>query len=314
MPGVSELVSFAGGKVKLFSLTLEADNWITGKTLLELSDANPPKNSLIAMVFRGNQAIIPHGDEMLMPDDRVYVVTRDRDLRETMRFMGLQGEAPMARAFVVGGKQLGILVAGELEKQRVDVKLFERVQNRCEMISGLLQRCTVIHGDGGDATTLIEENIDGVDAYLALTGDDENNLIAALLARRLGARKLVASINRMNYTPLAQRLGIQTVVNPRLATVDRILQFVRKGRVHSVTTFGEEAAEAIELEATSGGRYIGRKLRDVKLPREAVVGAIIRPDGEVLVPRGDDVIQAGDRVIFFALENIVPYLEDAFFG
>lgn len=312
LPGVSELVSFAGGKVQLFGLTLDQGNWITGKTLLELTDAGPPKNSLVAMVFRGNQAIIPHGDEMLLPDDRVYVVARDRDMKETMRFMGLQGEAPMARAFVVGGKQLGILVASELEKQRVGVKLFEKRPERCQFVSELLTDCTVIQGDGGDASTLMEENIEGVDAYLALTGDDENNLIAALLARRLGARKLVALINRINYTPLAHRLGIQTVVNPRLATVDRILQFVRRGRVHSVTTFGEEAAEAIELEATAGGRYIGRKLRDVKLPREAVVGAIIRPDGDVLVPRGEDVIQAGDRVIIFALENIVPYLEDAF--
>jgi trk system potassium uptake protein TrkA len=101
-------------------------------------------------------------------------------------------------------------------------------------------------------------------------------------------------------------------VNPRLATVDRILQFVRKGRVHSVTTFGEEAAEAIELDASAGGRYIGRKLKDVRLPREAVVGAIIRPGGEVIVPRGDDVIEAGDRVLFFALEQAVPQLEEAF--
>lgn len=312
IPGVSELLAFAGGRVRLFSLGLEPENWVVGKTLMELSEAGPPKNSLVAMLFRGNQAIIPHGDEHLEADDRVYVVTRDEDLRETMRFMGLQPGTPLARVFVLGGKQLGILVASELEKEGVSVKLFERDAARCQLVSGLLNKTLVIHGDGSDAATLIEEGIEGVDAYLALTGDDENNLITGLLARRLGARKIVTLLNRMNYLPLAQRLGIQTVVNPRLATVDRILQFVRKGRVHSVTTFGEEAAEAIELEASAAGRYIGKKLKEVRLPREAVVGAITRPDGEVMVPRGDDIIRAGDRVLFFALENVVPHLEAAF--
>ncbi len=311
-PGVSELIQFGDGRVQLFSMNLDSDSWVTGRTLMELSEAGPPKNSLVAMILRGNQAIIPHGAEILQPDDRVYVVTRDKDLRETMRFMGLQPDAPLARVFVLGGKQLGILVAAELEKQGVSVKLFERSAARCELVSGLLDKTVVIHGDGSDAATLVEENVDGIDAYLALTGDDENNLITGLLARRLGARKIVILLNRMNYLPLAQRLGIQTVVNPRLATVDHILQFVRKGRVHSVTTFGEEAAEAIELEALPNGRYIGRPLKDMKLPREAVVGAIMRKNGEVLVPRGDDEIQAGDRVIFFALEKVVPYLEAAF--
>ncbi|NWF85780.1 MAG: Trk system potassium transporter TrkA [Bryobacteraceae bacterium] len=312
IPGVSEVIQFGGGRIRLFSLGLDSENWVTGKTLLELSDAGPPKNSLVAMIFRGNHAIIPHGDETLLPDDRVYVVTTDRDLRDTLRFMGLQPEAPLARVFVLGGKQLGILVAMELEREGVSVKLFERDAARCELVSGLLDRTVVIHGDGSDAATLIEQNIEGVDAYLALTGDDENNLITGLLARRLGARKIVTLLNRTTYLPLAHRLGIQTVVNPRLATVDRIMQFVRKGRVHSVTTFGEEAAEAIELEASPNGRYIGRRLKEIRLPREAVVGAIMRPDGEVLIPRGDDVIRAGDRVIFFALERVVPYLEEAF--
>ncbi len=312
IPGVSELFSFASGRVKLFSLGLEAENWVVGKSLIELADAGPPKNSLVAMILRGNSAIVPHGEERLQADDRVYVVSRDEDLRETMRFMGLQPGTPLSRVFILGGKQLGILIASELEKAGVNVKLFERDAARCQLVSSLLSKTLVIHGDGSDAATLLEENIEGVDAYLALTGDDENNLITGLLARRLGARKIVTLLNRTNYLPLAQRLGIQTVVNPRLATVDRILQFVRKGRVHSVTTFGEEAAEAIELEASAGGRYIGRKLKDVRLPREAVVGAIIRPGGEVIVPRGDDVVEAGDRVLFFTLEHAVAQLEEAF--
>ncbi|MCP5118076.1 MAG: Trk system potassium transporter TrkA, partial [bacterium] len=183
---------------------------------------------------------------------------------------------------------------------------------RCRKIAELLTDTIVVNGDGMDDSTLIEENIRGVNAYLALTNDDEDNLIASLLARRLGASKVVALINRLNYLPLGQRLGINASVSPRLATVDRILQFVRKGQVVSVTTLGDEAAEAIELVASPASRYVGKKLMDVRLPRGAIVGAVARTDGEVIIPRGQSTIEAGDRVIFFALESIVPQLEKAF--
>jgi trk system potassium uptake protein TrkA len=147
---------------------------------------------------------------------------------------------------------------------------------------------------------------------MALTNDDEDNLIAALLARRLGAKKVVALINRLNYLPMAQRLGINTCISTRLATVDRILQFVRKGQVVSVTSFREEEAEAVELVASAGSRYVGRRLKDIRLPRDAIVGAVARENGEVIIPRGEPSIQAGDRVIFFSLVTAMPELESAF--
>jgi trk system potassium uptake protein TrkA len=311
-PGVSDVLDFAEGRVKLFGMNIEAGSWTAGKTLKELDRAGPPKNSLIALIFRGAQVIVPRGDEVLRPDDHVYIVTTAQDLEADFRFMGVQTQARLDRVLIVGGKQLGIRVAAELERQGVQVKLFEKDAGRCEKISHLLERTVVVHGDGTDEVTLIEENIEGAGAFLALTGDDEDNIIGSLLARRLGAKKVVALINRLNYLSLAQRLGINTTVSPRLAAVDRILQFVRKGRVLSVTTFREEEAEAIELIAAAGSKYVGKKLREVRLPRGAIVGAIARPNGEVIVPRGEASIQAGDRVIFFTLEGTLPQLESAF--
>jgi trk system potassium uptake protein TrkA len=312
LPGVSDVLEFADGRVRLFGMSVEPGSWLVGKTLVQLQEAGPPEGSLIAMIFRGPEVIIPHGAVELRQGDRLYTVTTRENLEDVVRFMGLTTGGALERVFILGGKQLGITCAEMLEAQGVSVKLFEKDARRSARIAEILKETVVIHADGTDQRTLEEENIEGVDAYLALTNDDEDNIIASLLARRLGARKVVALINRLAYLPMAQRIGVHTTVSPRLAAVDGILQFVRKGRVLSVTTFREEEAEAIELVATERSRYVGRPLRELRFPRGSIVGAIVRTDGEVLVPRGDVSIRAGDRVIFFALEGAVPELESAF--
>ena len=312
LPGVSDVIDFAEGRVKLFGMNIEEKSWVSYKTVEDLDRAGPPKNSLIALIFRGQQVIVPHGAEVLNPGDHVYIVTTAEELESVCQFMGLQTQESLDRVYIVGGKQVGIRVAELLEPQGVAVKLFERDIGRCERISQILRKTVVLHADGTDESILAEENIKGAGAFLAMTNDDEDNIIASLLARKLGAKKVVALVNRLNYLPMAQRLGINTTVSPRLAAVDRILQFVRKGRVLSVTTFREEEAEAIELIAAEGSKYVGRSLREIRFPRGAIVGAIARPNGEVVVPRGEATIQAGDRVIFFTLESTVPLLESAF--
>jgi trk system potassium uptake protein TrkA len=312
VPGVSDIIDFADGEVKLFGMNVERTSWFAGKTLEELDAAGPPANSLVALIFRGQQVIIPHGAQVVLPGDHVYVCTTKQNLEAVLEFMGVGRRGKLQRVFIVGGKQIGISLAQELERQGVQVKLIEKDPDRCELIAGLVKRTIVVRGDGTDQATLEEENVEGVDAFLALTPHDEDNIIASLLARRLGVGKVVALINRLSYLSMVQRLGVNTSVSMRLSTVDAVLQFVRKGGVLSVTTFREEEAEAIELIASAGSRYVGKRLRDIALPRGAIVGAIARTTGEVVVPRGDATIEPGDRVIFFALESVVPELESAF--
>ncbi len=314
LPGVSERLEFAEGKVQLIGMNIEADSWVVGKSMAELDQSSPPKNSLMVMLFRGQRVIVPQGDVRLRAGDHVYIVVPTEQMSELFDFMKLPPVQPVKRIFIIGGKQIGIEVALQLEAQGVHVKLFERDLRRCEKIATLVKSTVVVHADGTDQRTLVEENIEGIDAYLALTGDDEHNIISSLLSKRLGARKAVALVNRLDFLPMAQLLGINSTFSTRLVVVDRILQFVRKGQVLSVTTFREEEAEAIELLATPGSKFLGKKLRDVHLPRGVIVGAIVRPSGEVIVPRGDAVIQEEDRVIFFCLEQLVPQLESAFFA
>jgi len=310
--GISEIYEFADGRVKLFGMNIEADSWAIGKTIKELERMKPTRNLLLAMIFRGNRVIIPHGDEELRVGDHIYLVMPAREYATVTKFVKLPPPKEVQRVFIVGGRQIGIEAALRLEKKNVQVKLFERDLSRCELIAKLFQKAVVVHADGMEQHVLSEENINGIDAYLALSADDEDNIIACLLARRLGARKAVALVNKLDLLPMAQMLGINSIFSTRLVVVDRILQFVRKGKVFSVTTFRNEEVEALELVATAGSRYIGRPLRWLNLPHGVIVGAIARPSGEVMVPTGDTIIQAGDRVVFFCLEQAVPQLESAF--
>jgi len=309
-PGISDIRDFAEGAVRLFSMGIERNSPLVDKSLADLGTEAP--SHLVAMVLRRNQTIIPTGRDRLEVGDQIYVLVPAAEFERSLPFLGITELQRVSRVFIVGGKQLGIEVAQQLEKTGVAVKLFERDLARCHKIAAVLNDTVVVHGDGTDQRNLLQENIEGVSAYLALTGDDEVNMIASMLARRMGARKVAALVNRMDFLPAAHLLGISATFSSRLTVVDRILQFVRKGHVLSVTTFHEEQAEAIELIASEKSKLVGRKLKDVRLPKGAIVGAITRPSGEVVVPRGQAVIEPGDRVVFFCLEHLVPSLESEF--
>lgn len=312
LPGVSDLHEFAGGAVQVVGLNIDAGSPVIGRSLQQLREDGPPDDALVVMVFRGSQVIIPRGSEVLREGDRAYVLSSRASRDRTLRFMGLPAASPLSRVFILGGGQLAIRIAHLLESQDIQVKLFERDPARAERVAGMLEHTTVINADGTDQATLEEAGIAHTHAFLALTKDDEDNIIASLLARRLGVPKVVALINRLNYLSMVQRLGINTTVSPRLVVADRILQFVRRGRVLAVTTFRDEEAEAIELLAARDSKYVGLPLRDARFPQGAVAGALVRPSGEVIVPRGDTFVQEGDRLIVFALERVVPELEAAF--
>lgn len=312
LPGVSDVIHFAEGRVKLFGLTIEPGSRLSGLRISELHSSSPSLSFLVAMIFRERRVIIPRGDDQLRAGDHVYLVVPEPGLDEALELVGLSRLKRVQRVFVLGGKQLGIEAALRLESMGAHVKLFERDLERCQKIATVVTNTVVVHGDGTDQRLLTEENIRGTDAYLALTGDDEVNIIAGLLAKRMGTDKAVALVNRIDLLPMAQLLGVSSTFSTRLVVVDRILQYVRKGRVVSVRTFRDDEAEAIELVATPGSKYVGKTLNDVALPRGALVGAIVRPTGEVEVPRGDSIIRLDDRVIFFCLESVIPKLEKAF--
>jgi trk system potassium uptake protein TrkA len=309
VPGVSDIRTFAEGRISLFSMNLENNSPLVGMRVGEFAQNVGAEAALIAVVFRGNEAIIPDPRDVLSSGDHVYIITETAQLDQTLASINIHRRPHVKEVYITGGGEVGLELARALEQKKVSVKLFEVDAKRCDYLATQLANTVVINADGTSQETLLEEQVEGIDAYIALTGDEDANLIACLLARRMNVEKVVPLVTSINYLELAQRLGINTTVNPRIKAADALLEFIRKGGVLSVRTLGEEKVEAIELEVPADSGYIDKPLEQLDLPAGSKLGAIARPDGTVLIPDGDTIIRAGDRVVIFTQEGAVRKLE-----
>jgi trk system potassium uptake protein TrkA len=215
----------------------------------------------------------------------------------------------LRQVFIVGGGELGMELAKALEELHVPTKLFELDPARCEELVAQLPNTTIINADGTSQRILLAENIEGIDAFIPLTGNDDANLIAAVLARRLGVDMVIPLLHRLDYLPLAQRLGINATASPRVKAADALFEFIRGGGVLSVRTLGDEAAEVIELDVPEGSKYAGKPLGELSLPNGAIVGAVATPGQPAVIPNEQTIMHPGDRVVFFAEEKSVRDLE-----
>ena len=212
---------------------------------------------------------------------------------------------------IVGGGETGLALATSLDTTTINTKIIERDGQRCLELAEKLENVVVLNGDGTDRELLMEENVANVDIMVAVTGDEENNVLISLLGKALGAKKTVTRIGKLSYIPLVSAIGIDTVVSPRLSAIRAILQYIRKGKVICVAPLKGEGAEAIEFEALETSDIVNTPLSKVKFPKEAIVGAIVRGE-EVIIPRGHNTIKPHDHLIIFALKGAIPKLEKLF--
>jgi trk system potassium uptake protein TrkA len=314
VPGVSDIRNFADGRINLFSMNLEADSVLVGIKVGDFPRFVAVDVAKVVVIFRNNESILPGNDERMMIGDHVYIMTAADSLEKILELIGIRKRTQVRQVFITGGGEMGLGLARALEKEKVSVKLFEQSAQRCDYLATELAETVVINADGTSQEVLLQAHIEGVDAFISLTGDEDANLIACLLARRMNVDKVVPLVNSINYIELAQRLGINTTVNPRIKAADALFEFVRKGGVLSVRTLGEEKVEAIELDVPADSVYTNRPLSELDLPDGSKIGAIARPDGEVLIPDSTTSIeiQAGDRIIIFSQEGTVRKLEKKF--
>lgn len=306
VPGAGDVIDFVGGRVKLIALTVSEKSRFAGKQLLSFQGVEG--RVLVGAIFRGDHVFIPRGEDKLEVDDLAYVVVRTEDLSGILEFFGIRDEG-LRRVIIVGGGQIGSALAANLDQTHTNVKLIENSKARCEALSERLGKVVIINGDGTDQDLLREENVLDADFLVALTGDEESNILISLLAKALGARKTITRVSKLSYIPLVSAIGIDKVVSPRLSAVRAILQHIRRGKIISVAPLKGEHAEALEVEALETSDIVNLPLAKVKFPRESLVGAIVRGD-EIIIPRGDSVIQPKDRLIIFALRQVIPKLEN----
>lgn len=305
VPSASEVIDFVGGRVKLIGFVVSGDSPFVDRKLVSFVELKG--KILIGAIVRGDQVVIPRGEDVIQAGDLIYAVARTAELDETLGFLGIRQETSR-RVIIVGGGQTGAALAKKMDRAKVSVKLIEEESDTCAGLSEMLHHVIVINGDGTDKDLLEEENVRDVDFLIALTGDEASNILISLLAKGLGAKKTVTRISRLSYAPLMSAIGIDTVVSPRLSAVRAILQHIRPGKIISVAPLKGEQAEAIEAEALETSDIVNLPLSRVKMPKGAIVGAIVRGD-EIIIPRGDSVIRPRDHLIIFALQEVLPKLE-----
>jgi trk system potassium uptake protein TrkA len=305
VPGASDVIDFVDGRVKLVGVTVKPDSPFVGRQLLSFKGMEG--KLLLGAIVRGEQVIIPHGEDTLEANDMAYVVVRAEELPDVFRKLGIKDEG-LRRVIIVGAGETGTALATFFDKTKINVKIIEKDNQRCTSLAQTLEKVIVINGDGSDKTLLQEENISDCDFMVAVTGDEDSNVLMSILAKGLGAKKTITRISKMSYIPLVSALGIDTVVSPRLSAIRAILQHIRKGKIISVAPLKGEHAEAIEAEALESSDLVNLPLSKVKFPKGSLVGAIVRGD-EIIIPLGDSVIKPKDRLIIFTLRKEVPKLE-----
>jgi trk system potassium uptake protein TrkA len=307
IPDATDIVEFAEGRVRITGIKVDPQSYVIGKKLKDLSKENLQHDIIVAAIFRNDKVIVPRGDDIIQENDLVYAVTDAKKIIPITNYFK-EKEQKAQRVMILGGGDIGVELAQLFEKKGIKTKIIEQNEQRCSDIAEKLDKTIVLRGSGTDQGLLEEENIKDIDILIAVSEDEQTNIMVSLLAKRLGAKKVISLINHLTYTSLVTNIGVDVVVSPHLAAVSRILQFIRKGKVLSVASFYKENAEAIEIIAMETSDIVNKPLRNIKFPRGAIIGAVVRGK-EIIIPTGDTIILPDDRVIIFTLTSVIPSVE-----
>jgi trk system potassium uptake protein TrkA len=298
-PGALQVLDFAGGRVQLVAVRAYYGGPLVGHELRDLKEHMPGIDARVAAIFRKGKAITPEGDTIIEMDDEVFFVAARKHIRAVMGELRKM-DKPVRRVILAGGGNIGMRLAAAIENT-YHVRIIEHNAKRAKLLSETLDKSIVLLGDAADQELLLDENIENTDVFCALTNDEEANILSAMLAKRLGARKVMSLINRASYVNLVQSDAIDVAISPQQATIGSLLTHVRRGDVVMVHSLRRGAAEAIEAVAhgnSDNSRVVGRSIDEIKLPSGTTIGAVVRGE-EVIIVHHDTVIETDDHVILF---------------
>jgi trk system potassium uptake protein TrkA len=302
-PGALQVVDFADGRVRLVGVRAVEGGLLVGQPLSNLPKHIPGVETRVAAMYRRGRSVRPDGETVVEPGDEVFFLAAREDIRTVMSELR-KLEARVRRIVIAGAGHIGVRLAQALEG-RLQVKLIERDKQRARRAAEVLREAIVLNGDAADEELLIEENVDSADVFVAVTNAEEANILSAMLAKRIGCRKVMALINRPAYAELMESDRVDIAISPQTITIGSLLAHVRRGdvvKVHSLRRGAAEAIEAIAHGDSDTSQVVGRPVEAVNLPEGTTIGAIVRGD-DVIMAHHDTVIEEGDHVILFLTDR-----------
>ncbi|MFT4634501.1 MAG: trk system potassium uptake protein TrkA [Arenicella sp.] len=299
-PGALQVLDFADGLVQLVGVKAVAGGALIGSPLEELKEHMPGVETRVAAIYRDGEVITPKSETVILENDEVFFVAAREHIRKVMREMrGVSDKTK--RIFIAGGGNIGLNLARELERKGYSVKLIEMKASRAQKIAESIGNTIVLNGDAADASLLLQENIEAADVFCAVTEKDEINILSANLAKQLGAKRVMALVNKPAYVEHLEHRDIDVIISPRIATIGSVLAHIRRGdvvAVHSLRRGRAEAIEAIAHGDANSSKVIGKGVREIPFPEGTGVGAIVR-DHKVIIPNVNTIIEPEDHVIIF---------------
>lgn len=300
---------FGQGRVQLADIAV--DEKMSHLVNKHIKDLDMPPSCLIVAISRRGGMIVPGGMDIVLPGDTLYVLGLPSSIDTLVSKVKKCRQKKMHSVLILGGGRLGYYLGNRLCSLGMAVKIIEQNYNRCQELAERLPEALILHGDGTDVDLLSREGIEETDGFVAVTGLDEENLLISLLAKQMGAKMVVAKVSRASYAPIVETLGVDAAVSPRLITASEIVRFIQGGRLLSLVMLLNGKAEVAELIVPSSSRIIGKPLAKLGLPKNIIVGAILRGDCAI-IPEGMEKILADDRIVVFAMGHTLSTIEKLF--
>lgn len=298
----TEFVDFSGGKLSLIVFKLEEDSPVIDYTLLQATKNLNNLDYRAVAISREGETIIPRGSDQFKYNDLVYVIANQNGIKDMMEHSGKKN-IDVNNLMILGGSRIAIHIANELEKS-MNVKLIEVDKEKSQKLAGQFKNALVINGDGRNTDLLIEEGLPYMDAFVAVTGNSETNILSCIVAKRLGVKKTIAEIENINYIRLAESIGVDTVINKKLITASRIFRYTMSTDVSAIKCLTGSDAEVLEFIVKPGAPITKGRLKDVSFPKDAIIGGVVRGD-TAFIAKGDSEIKPYDRVVVFALPSAI---------